>query len=211
MKQTKQLMEQIITKEYVEMADEKALSLYKENKDSCVIAKYFLKLYPTIYSVVYNFHSGTTEDKISAVLSALDKALTTYDNTKGSKLTTYIIMNVRYYVHQIYWDNYVSKGKKDVVIESLDKMKEFYDDQEYEKHIIKSFMQEYEYVSQNAEFQEFLKECDFTDIQLCICKCLIQDDKVKYKDVCQKLNITQSEFNKERNKIKKKLLFLYSM
>lgn len=211
MKQTKQLMQQIITEEYKNMADERAIFLYRENKDSCVIAKYFLSLYPTIYSIVYNFHSGTVEDKISAVLSALDNALTTYDATKGSTLSTYIIMTIRYYVRRIYWDNYVSKGKKDVVLESLDGMKEFYDDEDFERHIIKSFLQDYKYIQQNIEFEEFLSECNLTPLQLSICKGLIKANGVIYGDLCKELNITRTEFNKERNKIKRKLIFFYQL
>jgi len=208
MKQTKQLMQQVMTQDIIELTDEQAVQLFRETNDSRIIAKYFLSLYPTLSAIVSKSVAGCEEDRVSAVLSAIMKALNTYDSSKGAKLTSYITTLCRYGVQLVYWDNYVTKGKKNCIVNSLDAMREFYDDEDFEQNILSSELNRGNTVMDNAEFTVMIENCGLSEIQVRICKRIILDTKSKPSEVCTDLCITMNEYNRHKNSLRKKLKFL---
>lgn len=207
MKQTKQLMQQALTDEVINLTDEESIQIYQNTRDSKIIAKYFIELYPTLNAMVSKCIWGTEDDRISEILLALDKALITYNGNKGAKLSSYIITCCKWYLYGIYCNHYKYKNRT-LNVYSLDYAKELYDNEEFEKYIIKDYLKDYSVDFSNLEFHQLIRQCGLTDMQVKICDCIMEDNKVMFVDVCERLNITIKEFYKERKLIGKKLKFL---
>lgn len=208
MKQTKQLMQQILTPDIEQLSDKQAFELYTQTKDQRVIAKYFTSMYSTLNTIVLKCPWGAYEDRVSNILMAIMRALDTYNSEKGAALTSYIITCCKWYLYDIYKAQCQRKGRETAVVYSLDKMKEDTHNNEYEMNFLRDCLQEYSYAFEDIDFKNTLKCVGLTPLQLNICIELISDNKVMFVDVCRSLNITTNEFYKERNNIKKKLRFL---
>lgn len=207
MKQTKQLMQQVITQDIIDLTDEQAVQLFRETNDSRIIAKYFLDMYHTLNTMVYKCAWGSNEDKVSSVLTGLNKALNSYTNAKGAALKSFIITCIRWHLYGIYCKQYQTKGRSQKVY-SLDAMKESYDDEEFEKHILTSELNSYVCTMDNLEFVDLIKHSGLSDIQVKICTRIIKDNKSKPSEVCTDLKITMNEYNRQKNSLRKKLKFL---
>lgn len=64
---------------------------YREDKDPILLAYAFVKLFPLVLTQVKKYYLVPSEDKGSMALIELEKALRSYDESRGAKFQTYYI------------------------------------------------------------------------------------------------------------------------
>lgn len=88
---TYRLMSKVLIPENGKYTNEELAIIYQENRNPSILAEIFCRNFSQWLFITNkrSFYRMDNEDKVSIVLDKLDKALTSFDITKGYKFTTY--------------------------------------------------------------------------------------------------------------------------
>lgn len=186
-------------------SDEQLIEDYiKEDTKPLVLAYIYCKNYGLFYKTASKFTGTTQEDKESYIVECIDKAITSYDNTKGAKLLTYINKFVYNRAREEY-----SRSKKGSLIALTDSVRfesvETNDDYNTENYMDTLIGGEEDYDYNAIETLEYLKSLKLTDREIRYCELIIKEGSYTDVAAAEALGLSASAIYDIRVNLQKKL------
>jgi len=190
MNDTLKMLKTIIDTKHQKLTNEEISIEYKDSLSPALFALVFTRVYKIAIQQSQKFFGLTEADICSFTLEKLDLALIMFDDSNGSKFSTF-------FTHVIY-----NKFREETESLSCHKRKVIFNCNSYDKMVEDGF--DKEFTEDYSLIMEAVKSCNLTDKELAFCELAV--DTYTNTDIANILNVSKMTISNIRKSLKTKIL-----